>query len=453
MPGEEEPFAGCRKGAAKGRGTRGRSSDPRSPAGRKAPLVSSRSRASVRPTAGAARYLAVPLALCLPWMLLRFLPWVESPLPIALWSGLSIVGAARLLEIAHDLARQRFSQGLSLGLLVALAVLPEYAVDLYFVWKGGSDPSYLPFALANMTGANRLLLGVGWPLVALVTFFKRRRAAVALDPAHALESKLLYLISFYGFLLPFKETISLLDTLVLFGTFAYYLSKLAGEGAVEEEPKPHLEPLLALPGKLRVVLTVCLFGLAGTAVFLAAGPFAESLLDIGKGLGVSGKVLVQWVAPLASESPELLVALLLVRRGEGSLALRMLVSAKLLQWTLLVGSLPLVYAGAAGELAPLPLSSWQKEEIFLTAAFSVYGLYTLQGGQLALAEAGLILFFYVWQAVLAQPEGDVHHRSIISVALILLVILGPIFRRHERENRADSSASEVPPPSRSRRHR
>ena len=30
-------------------------------------------------------------------------------------------------------------------------------------WKAGDDPDqYAPLALANMTGANRLLIGVGW---------------------------------------------------------------------------------------------------------------------------------------------------------------------------------------------------------------------------------------------------------------------------------------------------
>lgn len=386
-------------------------------------------------------------------MLLRFLPWTESPLPAAFWSGLSIVGAALLLEIAHDLAKQRFSQGLNLWLLVATAVLPEYAVDFYFTWRGGGDPSYLPFVLANMTGGNRLLLGVGWPLIVLVVLLKKRRTTVALKPEHALESKMLYVVSFYGFFLSFKETLSLADTLILFCALAYYARNLAREGAAQEEPEPHLEPLLALPDRRRNLLAVCLYGLAGSALFLAAGPFAESLLAIGQGLGVSGPVLVQRVAPLASEFEELLIAFLLARRGEESLALRMLISANLLQWTLLAGSLPLVYGASAGEPAPLALSTWQKEEIFLTAAFSVYGLYTLQGKPLALFEAGLIFFFFFWQAAAAEPSGDVHHRSIIAVVLILLVILGPIFRRHEQETPKDLPASEAPPPLRSKRRR
>jgi hypothetical protein len=37
-------------------------------------------------------------------------------------------------------------------------VLPEYAVDFYYAYAAGQDPSsnYVHYAAANMTGANRL---------------------------------------------------------------------------------------------------------------------------------------------------------------------------------------------------------------------------------------------------------------------------------------------------------
>ena len=52
---------------------------------------------------------------------------------------------------------------LVLKALALIAVLPEYAVDFAFAAKAGQDPEkYAPLALANMTGGNRLLIGVGW---------------------------------------------------------------------------------------------------------------------------------------------------------------------------------------------------------------------------------------------------------------------------------------------------
>ena len=78
------------------------------------------------------------------------------------------------------------SGSLAIAILALIAVLPEYAVDLYFSYTGGGDPSYTQFAAANMTGSNRLLIGIGWPLVAFVAFWAMRRRrgdeSAAADP-------------------------------------------------------------------------------------------------------------------------------------------------------------------------------------------------------------------------------------------------------------------------------
>ena len=80
-----------------------------------------------------------------------------------------MIGAAFLLTWGTELAEIDLGEGLALALLALIAVLPEYAVDVVFAWLAGQDPAtYAPLALANMTGANRLLIGVGWSVVALV---------------------------------------------------------------------------------------------------------------------------------------------------------------------------------------------------------------------------------------------------------------------------------------------
>ena len=65
------------------------------------------------------------------------------------------------------------SQGLALTVLALIAVLPEYAVDFTFAWKAGEDPDkFAPLALANMTGGNRLLIGIGWSMVVLLAAWR-----------------------------------------------------------------------------------------------------------------------------------------------------------------------------------------------------------------------------------------------------------------------------------------
>ena len=80
--------------------------------------------------------------------------------------------------------------------------------------------------------------------------------------------------------------------------------------------------------------------------------------------------LVQWLAPLASESPEFILAGMLALRGRHDAGMTILISSKVNQWTLLVGTLPIAFAIASSSLDGLPLIARQREELLLTAAQS-----------------------------------------------------------------------------------
>lgn len=87
--------------------------------------------------------------------------------------GLAILGAAFLLCWACEVAQMDISQALALALIALVAVLPEYVVDAYFAWTAGNNAQYIPYVTANMTGANRLLIGIGWSLVAFLFWLKK----------------------------------------------------------------------------------------------------------------------------------------------------------------------------------------------------------------------------------------------------------------------------------------
>src|SRR3954464_9645465 len=130
------------------------------------------------------------LAIALPALWIR---WTEPHLSHgveAVLFGLAIVGAAFLLSWAAEVAQLDIAAGLALALLALIAVLPEYAVDFVFAWKGGhavaaygaACPSGEPglaspcsLALANMTGANRLLIGIGWSSLVFIAWYRSRR--------------------------------------------------------------------------------------------------------------------------------------------------------------------------------------------------------------------------------------------------------------------------------------
>ena len=126
---------------------------------------------------------------------------------------------------------------------------------------------------------------------------------------------------------------------------------------------------------------------AAALILMSAEHFAEALVASGETLGVSEFLLVQWIAPLASEAPELLVAGLYAWRLNTSAGLGTLVSSKVNQWTLLVGTLPIVFAVAAGGFHGLPLDTVQREELFLTAAQSFFAVAVISSLSMSLREA------------------------------------------------------------------
>ena len=79
---------------------------------------------------------------------------------------------------------------------------------------------------------------------------------------------------------------------------------------------------------VRRTITLLLFAYSGLAIFTAAEPFAEGLLASGRTLGIEEFILVQWLAPLASESPEFIVAILFALRGNPQAGMRTLVSSE-----------------------------------------------------------------------------------------------------------------------------
>jgi cation:H+ antiporter len=348
---------------------------------------------------------------------------IGSELPewlAAIVFGLAIVGGAFLVAWAAEALQLDVSQSLALMLVALIAVMPEYAVDFTFALKAGSDPDkYAPLALANMTGGNRLLIGVGWSLVVLLAAWRITRiarthnyegeldTAVTLDRPHAIEITFLAIATIYSLTLPLKRTLSLFDAVVLVGLFVAYTVRISRAPAGE----PHLvgpaQLIGALPTARRRLLVIVMLGTAAGVIVISAEPFADALVETGTQFGIDQFLLVQWLAPLASEAPELIVAGLFAWRLNTNAGLGTLVSAKVNQWTLLVGTLPLVFAISAGAFHGLPIDSLQREELFLTAAQSAFAVAVLANRSINVREAFALLGLFLLQFVLGGvlPEG------------------------------------------------
>ena len=373
-------------------------------------------------------WLGSAFLLCLQWIVFHLAHVALSPEWQALSAGLAIFGAAFILSWAAELAQLDIPQTLALAVLALLAVLPEYAVDMYFAWMAGKNPQYTAYATANMTGANRLLIGVGWATVVFTYWLKTGKKAFDLESSHKIEIFYLGLATLYSFVIPFKKQLDLLDAAILITIFVLYIRAASRAAHVEPELEGPTEMIAGWGVQPRRVATVLLFALSGYTIFISAEPFAEGLLATGRTFGIEEFLLVQWLAPLASESPEFIVAILFALKANPGASIGTLISSKVNQWTLLIGMLPIVYMISADQITPMQMDSRQVEEILLTAAQSLFAVAVLANLSFSLGEAALIFFLFSTQLLIPDPR----FRYFYSFLYIFLAVGMVVVSRENR---------------------
>jgi cation:H+ antiporter len=346
--------------------------------------------------------MTAALLAALPGLIARLAGAAMPPQLEAAVAGSAIIGASFLLLWACDAAQAEMSQGLALAVVALIAVLPEYSVDMYFTWQAGRNPSgdYAQYAIANMTGANRLLIGVAWGLIAAL-YWLRFRKPVRIENERRTELFFLGLATMYAFVIPLKGTLAWYDGVVFLGIYVWYIAIAGRRPAGESEAEGPAELLTRLPKVQRRLATAAMFAFAAGVILANAEPFCEGLVGTGRALGINEFLLVQWLAPVASETPEFVVALMFAWRGEAGLALGSLLSAKLNQWTLLVGMIPGTFGLASRSLAhPIPMGHYQMSELLLTAAQSVLAVVVLASMRLSIGGALLLSGMFAGQFVL-----------------------------------------------------
>ena len=407
--------------------------------------------AEAPPTAARRRhqyqYLALAAAVTLPGAIISR-AHTDLPYPLlALIFGLAIVGAAFLLSWAAEVAQLDISAGLAIAVLAFIAVLPEYAVDLVLALSGGEAykefgpvcqsaaeiaagrESDCALALANMTGANRLLIGLGWTMVVFIAWRRlkargHRMEGVQLERSHAVELSFLSIATVYSLTLPLKNTITLIDSAILVSIFVLYMIRISKAPAEE----PHLvgpaESLGQLPKAKRRAAVIGLFLFSAVVILLCAEEFAHALKETGASIGISEFFLIQWLAPLASEAPELLVAGLYAYRLNTNAGLGTLVSSKVNQWTLLVGTLPIAFAIASSSMDGLPIIARQREEVFLTAAQSFFAVVILINLSMSLREAAALFSLFWAQFIAGAVVPKEHHDVELILFGVIYLVLG-----------------------------
>ena len=350
----------------------------------------------------------------------------------ALWTFPSMLLSAFLVAWGAEAAQFLISQGLALAILAWLQTLPEFAVEAVIAWEAGRNPERAHLAVANLTGAIRLLLGLGWPMIYFVFAWSARRrgdpahAPIKLQREHAIEVIGLIPPLLYFVVIVWKQTISWLDAVVLLALYVVYLLVLLRNPphSVEELADAAVVSRWAYQqrGWRQKAAIGALFAGGGFLLYVTAHPFLESMLAVAGLLGVSQFVLVQWVAPFLSEFPEKVSAFLWARRvTHAPMALMNMVSSNINQWTVLAAMIPLVYGYShyhhTGTWADFRFDAAQRLEIILTLLQTGLGVVLLANMEFDWFDATAL--FVLWAVQFFVP----HLREEVSVAYALWIVV------------------------------
>ena len=359
--------------------------------------------------------LATTAACTLPGVLLRLSGVHPPPMVGLLAFGGSVVTAAFMLAWAAEAAEIDVPPGIAVAGVALLAVLPEYTIEIYFAFT-----AQVEYVTASLTGATRLLLScaVGMPAIASLVVARRggrRLEFVELGQQRRLDLAIIATASLYAPVIVLRGHLGWTDAIVLIGLYGLYLRRVA---TGTPEP-PHLVGVAAQLGKLskrlrrRWVVGIMVF--SALTILITAEPFANAVLGAGTSVGISPYLLVQWLVPLATESPELVIAFVLITHDRAAQGVAVLLSSAVSQWTLALGSLPIAFAAGAGH-GPLPLLGREQVEVVLTmgqALLVVAVLVTLR-----LSRRDSVMMLALFAAQVAIPNVAIR----AALALVYLVL-------------------------------
>jgi cation:H+ antiporter len=435
--------------------------------------------------------------LTVPWVAIEFLggpdaAGLSNGLTVTV-SGIAILGASFMLAWGAETAEKDVPRAFAIAVLAVLAVAPEYAVDALYAFNAGDGGATATacsqftaqqietatggvaaachdanLAVANMTGANRILIGLGWSGIALYTVYRagsdrdpsvEKKSGFLANKVHldrdiGLEIAFLLIATAFAFFVPLLGGIDVIDTIILVGLYVAYIAIIV-RGDVEDHEEQVGVPayLQRRPFPERAASSVILFLYSGAMIFTAVHPFAHGLEVLGTSFGIPDFFMIQWIAPLASESPELIVVAYLVNKARSTAGFNALISSKLNQWTLLIGTLAVVYSFALGQVGTLPFDEKQTAEIWITAAQSLFAIAIITNFEISVREALVLLGLFVTQvgveyAIILNTATGARETALsilILHAYTVVYMVGALgllwFRRGELQRIANQSVS------------
>ena len=252
---------------------------------------------------------------------------------------------------------------------------------------------------------------------------KEAMKAIHLNHHHSVEVIGLVLPLAYAGWIWWKAMLEVYDSVILILIYAAYLYLLTRLPAEHSEGIDDLEKIprsiVLAPRRWRITAILGLFAVGGIIIYFTAEPFLGSLVSLATAVGIPSFVVIQWLAPVISEFPELLSTFYFARQEvKAPVALMNIASSNINQWTMLVAMLPVVLSMGHGSIIPLVFDSEQQAELLLTISQSLVALVFLVNMEFAWWEALTMFVLFASQFVAPHFAGAVAKVWITDAFLI-----------------------------------
>ena len=348
----------------------------------------------------------------------------EILLPIAY--GCSIFSAALIISWAAESSERDISGSFVIAIIALIAVLPEYAIETVLAYTAGQSyklnnfvfTNRVGYVSANVTGANRLLAGLGWPLIMLINMLKNNQS-LNIKNNNKLELLVLGIGAISMIIASVIKFQPIFISFILIIIYLIYLFITSKKESTESEFIGTSEYLANLPKLTRITTNILLIIFSAVTIFIVSHPFVESLIHIGGKFGIDEYYLIQWLAPLASESPEIIIASLFAMKGRSLESISIILSSQANQMSLLIGSMGAIFSFATSSLISFPLNDTQGVEFLLTSAFALLQISMILWGKFKLQMPVLLLIIFFVQLIIT----DTSLRAYLSIAIYMFALI------------------------------
>ena len=340
--------------------------------------------------------------------------------------GFSIFSAALIISWAAESSERDISGSFVIAIIALIAVLPEYAIETVLAYTAGQSyklnnfvfTNRVGYVSANVTGANRLLAGLGWPLIMLINMLKNNQS-LNIKNNNKLELLVLGIGAISMIIASIIKFQPIFISFVLIIIYLIYLFITSKKESTESEFIGTSEYLANLPKLTRITTNILLIIFSAVTIFIVSHPFVESLIHIGGKFGIDEYYLIQWLAPLASESPEIIIASLFAMKGRSLESISIILSSQANQMSLLIGSMGAIFSFATSSLISFPLNDTQGVEFLLTSAFALLQISMILWGKFKLQMPVLLLIIFFVQLIIT----DTSIRAYLSIAIYMFALI------------------------------